>query len=562
MRLGWVVELGDPALAAAVAWLRGTLAAAGATDVTSVTGATGASAVAAAGGRPDATLVWADRPLPPDAVPALLATGAPVALCGPTLERADPSGALARAAGLRPGGATPVHDVRVRAGPDGGALERGLPGHSHRPGTHLGAHAHLTDRVLARAAVSPGVHELLTAHVGLAAHPVATWCPGSGVLAWTPGTRPAAVTAPDAVRLLLLALLHAAGRPPAADVRVGLLGYGAIGHEHSRAVRGTPGLALAAVADAHAERRTAAVAAAPGVAAHETAEELLAGDADLVVVSTPPSTHARWALAAIEAGKHVVVEKPFALRTADVDAVLAAAGAAGRLAAVYQNRRFDPDHLALRRLVRDGALGDVFHVEAFVGGHGHPCNLWHSDAGVSGGAVYDWGAHVLDQVLDLLPGPVAHVTATEQKRRWHDVTNADHARVTIAFDGGAEATFVYSDLAAALKPRWYVLGTDAAVVGSWRTERVVGRDDVGLLVEDVLAPADAPPRLDLHAPDGSVTRVATPAGPPYPFHAELADHVQLGLPMSVTGGQSRRVVAVLEAAVASAAAGGRPVVPA
>src|SRR5688572_29406660 len=141
MRLGWVVELGDPALAAAVAWLRGTLAAAGATDVTSVTsvtGATGASAVSAAGGRPGATLVWADRPLPPDAVPALLATGAPVALCGPTLERADPSGTLARAAGLRPGGATPVHDVRVRAGPDGAALERGLPGHGHRPGTHLG----------------------------------------------------------------------------------------------------------------------------------------------------------------------------------------------------------------------------------------------------------------------------------------------------------------------------------------------------------------------------------------------------------------------------------------
>ena len=84
---------------------------------------------------------------------------------------------------------------------------------------------------------------------------------------------------------------------------------------------------------------------------------------------------------------------------AEADSVLSAARDAGRLAVVYQNRRFDPDHLAVRRLVQSGGLGEVFHVEAFVGGYGHPCNLWHSDEGVSGGAFYDWGSHVLDQVL-------------------------------------------------------------------------------------------------------------------------------------------------------------------
>ena len=208
-----------------------------------------------------------------------------------------------------------------------------------------------------------------------------------------------------------------------------------------------------------------------------------------------------------------------------------------------------------------GSLGDVFHVETFVGGFGHPCNLWHSDDEVSGGAFYDWGSHVLDQILDLIPTKVAHVTAAEHKRLWHDITNADHSRVTLLFEDGTEAEFIHSDMAAALKPRWYVLGTQGAIVGNWREERVVSRNDIGTLSEDVLAPADSPPTLELHDAHGSVTRLATPAADRYPFHRELAEHLHLGLPMSVTGSQSRRVLSVMEAARLSASEGSRPVVP-
>jgi len=90
---------------------------------------------------------------------------------------------------------------------------------------------------------------------------------------------------------------------------------------------------------------------------------------------------------------------------------------------------------------------------------------------------------------------------------------------------------------------------------------VIARSDIGTLVEDVLAPADSPPVLDLHAADGSVTRLSTPAVLPNAFHRELADRLQLGLSMSVTADQSRRVLAVLEAARISARDGGHPVVP-
>lgn len=158
-----------------------------------------------------------------------------------------------------------------------------------------------------------------------------------------------------------------------------------------------------------------------------------------------------------------------------------------------------------------------------------------------------------------MPGEIAAVSAVNHRRRWFDVTNADHARMTLHFDDGREASFIFSDLAAAMKPRWYVLGTDGALTSQWRTERVVRRSPVGTLEEDVLAPADSPVVVQRIDPDGSVTIVNSPAARPGWFHAELAGHLREGLPMSVRASESRRVVALLEAAEESAVEGGTPV---
>ena len=543
--LGWIVDLNDHALAASVEALRSQLSAAG--------------YPVADPNEADVVLVWADHPANPFVTGLVSDPEIRVILAGPTLSDADADRSLAEVAGLYSAGVTPVHDIRVRR--HGEALRP--PAWPESPtDDHVGEHERVTDRVTLSDKVADDVEVMRSAQVGLTEHPVVTWRGQTNTGVFTLGTRPQSVDSRNTTRLLLELVQRAAMREAAPTVRVGLLGYGAIGHEHSRAVRFVDGLTLTAVCDTSESRLHAAEAAAPGIATTTDANALLErDDVDLVVVSTPPNTHASWALRAIRAGKHVVVEKPFAIRTDEADAVMAEADAGGKLAVVYQNRRFDPDHLAVRRAVDAGALGDVFQIETFVGRYDHPCNLWHSDEGVSGGSFYDWGSHVIDQILDLMPGDIDYVTAASHKRRWFDVTNADHSRVTIRFVDGAEAEFVHSDLAAALKPRWYVLGTKGALVGQWRTEKVVSRNDIGTLVEDVLAPADSPPLLDLHSADGSVTRLATPSPEPYAFHRELADFLRLGLPMTVTAQQSRRVLAVMEAATQSAENSGRPVVP-
>jgi scyllo-inositol 2-dehydrogenase (NADP+) len=270
------------------------------------------------------------------------------------------------------------------------------------------------------------------------------------------------------------------------------------------------------------------------------AELLASPEIDLVIVSTPPDTHAMWAMRAVEAGKHVVLEKPMALTSSDCDAVLDLARNAGRTALVYQNRRWDSDFLTLKRAVDQGLLGEVFHTETFVGGFGHPCNYWHSDALVSGGAIFDWGSHFIDQVLQLSSASVVSVTARNHKRRWMDVTNADHSRV---------------------KPKYLVMGTEGAVVGNWRHERLLSRTGIGTMAEELFAPADAPADLTLVNAQGDRTLLAPVEPRTYGFHRELADQLVAGLPLSVRPEQSRHVVAVMEAAEASAAAGSQPVVP-
>jgi predicted dehydrogenase len=344
------------------------------------------------------------------------------------------------------------------------------------------------------------------------------------------------------------ALRHASGFEPAPPTGVGLIGYGAIAHDHAAAISATQGLRLAGVCDLSAGRRLQAERDW-AVPAHARASEMLADpDVGLVVVGTPPSAHAEAVLSALAAGKHVVCEKPFALRVEEVDRMMDAAAASERVLTVYQSRRWDPDYLAMRAVVRSGGIGEVFYMESFIGGFSHPCDYWHSHEPISGGTIYDWGSHYFDWILQLFPDTVRSVAASAHKRVWHDVTNADQVRVDLTFAGGAQATFLQSDIAAALKPKWYLLGTRGAVVGEWRAEQV---------------PADHPARVKVLRPAGDpgVHEEVLALAPRDDggFYRNLADHLAWGEPLAVTPDEARRTVAVMEAASQSIARGGEAI---
>jgi predicted dehydrogenase len=303
------------------------------------------------------------------------------------------------------------------------------------------------------------------------------------------------------------------------------------------------------VCDTNPDRIVAAKELAPDVASFSDALTMLdSGTLDLVVISTPPNSHYAWAKEALQRNIHVVLEKPMALTAEECDELMALAAQKDLLLVVYQNRRFDADFVTMSSKIREGLIGDVFQYDCFVGGYSQPCTYWHSNAEVSGGAIFDWGSHFIDQILTVIPDTVSHVSGQNHKRVWMHATNADHAQVTITFASGVQASFVNSDLAAARKPKFYVLGTKGAIVGDWDPAAEP-------------AVADLPAILTLHSSDGSVSIIDLDVVQPYAFHASLVDFLHNQVPMSVQALQSRNVVAIMEAAERSAVSNAIPVSP-
>jgi predicted dehydrogenase len=226
----------------------------------------------------------------------------------------------------------------------------------------------------------------------------------------------------------------------------------------------------------------------------------------------------------------------------------------------HQNRRWDVDYLAIRQALREGLIGELYYLETFVGGFHHPCGYWHSDAKISGGLTYDWGAHYLDWIVSLMPARVQSVMCMRHKRVWHDVTNADQERIQIRFAGGQEAEFMHSDIAAVRKPKWYLLGTQGAISGQWQDVRAYVPDAVVYFEPYDIPATEMPPELTLyrrHSSGQIVTRkLAIPERRHYLFHQNLADHLLTGEPIAAPLAHSVQVVAILEAAARSAAKGG------
>ena len=228
----------------------------------------------------------------------------------------------------------------------------------------------------------------------------------------------------------------------------------------------------------------------------------------------------------------------------------------------HQNRRFDVDYLAIKKALDERLLGDLFYIETFVGGFSHPCGYWHSHDTISGGTAFDWGGHYLDWIVSLMPEPVKAVTGTKHKRVWHDITNADQERIHILFESGKEASFIHSDIAAVRKPKWYLLGTEGALISEWRDVTEYEIDPVLYYHPQEIPATEMTPDLTLHRrhPSGEIVaqKIAIPKREHYGFHRNLADHLLLGEPLRAPLEDSMKVVAILEAAKISSNNGCSP----
>ena len=213
-------------------------------------------------------------------------------------------------------------------------------------------------------------------------------------------------------------------------IRVGLIGYGYASKTfHAPLISGTPGMTLAAVLSSDEKKVLADWPAVQVVAAPQA----LFSDPniDLVVIPTPNDSHFPLAKAALEAGKHVVVDKPFTVTLAQARELEAIAKSEGLLRSVFHNRRWDSDFLTVKSLINEGLLGEVVYFESHFDRYRPQVrHRWREQGGPGSGIWYDLAPHLLDQVVNLFGLPVSMQVDLAQLRPGSQSTDYFHAVLT------------------------------------------------------------------------------------------------------------------------------------
>ncbi|WP_426102281.1 oxidoreductase [Massilia sp. TSP1-1-2] len=335
------------------------------------------------------------------------------------------------------------------------------------------------------------------------------------------------------------------------NLHVGVVGYGyASATFHIPLIRATPGLTLSCIASSKAPITQQAL---PDVAVAGSPAALFANsDIDLVVIATPNDTHYRLAAAALEAGKHVVVDKPFALDVAEASRLIALAERHGRQLSVFHNRRWDGDFLGVARLIDSGQLGAVRHFESHFDRY-RPVVLerWRESAAAGGGLWYDLGIHLADQALQLFGRPS---TVWLDLQRQRDGALADDWFHAVLHYAGLRVILHASALAAAPAPRFVLHGTAGSFVkygldtqeaalkrgerpgsAGWGDDPLPGTLTLGQVAEETLYPGQA----------GDYTV----------YYAAMRDAINLGTPLPVTPQSACDALEIIELGLDSARSG-------
>jgi len=325
-------------------------------------------------------------------------------------------------------------------------------------------------------------------------------------------------------------------------IRIGLVGYGPLfgmGKHHAGMIAQTPGFELVAVCDRDAERlRVAKAEQGEQIATFTDVQELASsGLIDLGIVIVPHAYHAPVAKVLLETGLHTITEKPFVVHVSEADELIALAREKGVMLSVYHNRHWDADILTARDALESGLIGDVYSIECNMVGYGAPGQQWRDHKEISGGMLYDMGAHQFEKILQLVPwkdrrgNPInrrATLYGNFLKRVWHASTNEDYCRAYVRFESGLEAQLIQSNLCAASKPLWTILGTRGSiVVENW---------DSGATVTSVLD-------------DGRKVVATYPkltGGGWQGYYKNVADHLLSGLPLLITAEWAKGTIQCIE----------------
>ncbi len=335
-----------------------------------------------------------------------------------------------------------------------------------------------------------------------------------------------------------------------------VIGYGGQGAWHADHALKSDVVALLGVYDIREERNQ--LARSRGIRVYSSLDEICADPAaEICVVATPNDVHEEIVVKLLEPGHNVVREKPVALSVASFDRMAEAARKSGKLFTVHQNRRWDVDFLAIKEIVRSGKIGETINLESRIhGSRGIPSD-WRCHKQYGGGMILDWGVHLIDQILQIIPGKIEKIYCETTHITTDEVD--DGFKLLLTFEGGARALVEVGTYNFLALPRFYLQAKKgSALITDWRQNARVAYckawNEADVLPVQTAAgiTKTMAPRDEITLDEYDWTR---PASDVHDFYRNLVLAIDGKAEPIVTLPEARRVLRVMEEAFNSAASG-------
>lgn len=333
-------------------------------------------------------------------------------------------------------------------------------------------------------------------------------------------------------------------------IQLGIIGYGGMGKWHAENAP-RAGVEIVAVCDVDKEKRQTAFE--KGYKTYETADDLLADSlVNTVILTVPNYLHKEMCIKAAKAGKNVITEKPAAMTVQELDEMESACKVAGVFFTAHQNRRWDKDMLIVKKAYDEKLLGNIFTLESKLHSANGYMHEWHIYKKYGGGMIYDWGVHLIDQILFMMPEVKINSIYADIRNVLHEEVD-DYFKIIMKMDNGITVHLELSTYILDYQPRWLVGGDKGTmIVKNFGCEGSIYR--TGKMLEKLppqITETEAGPTRQFApvAPGGIVSEALPSVESDWvDFYRNVNDVLNEHAEPKIKISEVRRVLAVMEAA--------------
>lgn len=248
--------------------------------------------------------------------------------------------------------------------------------------------------------------------------------------------------------------------PEAKKIMLGIIGYGFMGHEHANALEKFEGVKILAVCDNNPKQMEDVK---QGVLLFQDYHEILkVQEINTVIVSVPNPLHKEITIAAAKAGKNVICEKPAAMSVEEFDEMVRVTRECGVLFTVHHQRRWDRDYLIMKEVYDRKAVGDIYLIKSQLYGVNGNMHDWHVYKEMGGGMLYDWGVHLIDQMLHMVDSKIDTIYADMQNVINKEVD--DYFKIIIKFHNQITTEIELGTYYLTPKRAWFIGGKGGSAI--------------------------------------------------------------------------------------------------